>query len=93
MVRRDNPNTYKAAQMAHSKVLAAQREMEAEETPMRRYVYPVPQPAPGPRPAGGADLPAAMTQVLEQLACQNQLLVDLLGAVNSLTAALLCRGR
>ena len=32
-----------------------------------------------------------MTQALEQLACQNQLLVDLLGAVNSLTAALLCK--
>ena len=35
--------------------------------------------------------PAAMTQVLEQLSCQSQLLVDLLGAVNSLTAALLAQ--
>jgi hypothetical protein len=30
-----------------------------------------------------------MNRVLEQLSCQNQLLVDLLGAVNSLTAAIL----
>lgn len=59
---------------------------------MRRYVYPVPQPCPVCS-VDTADLPQAMTQVLEQLSCQNQLLVDLLGAVNSLTAALLCRGQ
>ncbi|BDF66749.1 hypothetical protein AAEU42_01235 [Pseudoflavonifractor phocaeensis] len=90
MVRRDN-RTYRTAQRAHARVLDAQRELEAEAEPMRRYTYPIPQPAPGLCPASEEDLPTAMTQVLEQLACQNQLLMDLLGAVNSLTAALLCR--
>ena len=38
---------------------------------------------PTPPPADGLD------RILEALACQNQLLVELLGAVNALTAATL----
>jgi len=61
------------------------------EEPIHRYVFPIPSacPAPACPPPGGNS--AVQTQILEQLQCQNQLLVDLLGAVNSLTAALLCR--
>ncbi|MEA4954891.1 MAG: hypothetical protein VB096_05190 [Pseudoflavonifractor sp.] len=90
MTRRDS-RTYRTAARAHSKVLAAQQEMELEEEePMRRYVFPIPQPEPGAYSPESEGVSAAMTQALEQLAYQNQLLVDLLGAVNSLTAALLC---
>ncbi len=89
MVRRDS-RTYQTAQLARSKVLAARRELLAEEEPMRRYPHPIPQPC---CPSGTSTEPPSTecTQILEQLSCQSQLLVDLLGAVNSLTAALLCR--
>ena len=91
MTRRDS-RTHRTAARAHSKVLAAQRELELEEEePMRRYVFSIPQPEPGICPHSSEGASAAMTLALEQLACQNQLLVDLLGAVNSLTAALLCK--
>ena len=40
-------------------------------------------------PAPTEECSPCMNRVLEQLSCQNQLLVDLLGAVNSLTAAIL----
>lgn len=88
MTRRDS-HTYRTAARAHSKVLAAQRDLEKEE-PMRRYVFPIPQPEQTPRAPASEGASAAMIQALEQLTYQNQLLVDLLGAVNSLTAALLC---
>ena len=70
---------------------AARQALLAAEEPIHRYSHPIPQAAscaaaPVFEPAGEVS-----TQVLEQLACQSQLLVDLLGAVNSLTAALLCR--
>lgn len=87
MTRRDS-RTYQTAARAHAKVLAAQREMEPEKEPMHRYVFSIPEPQPGDFPPDSVS--AAMTQILEQLAYQNQLLVDLLGAVNSLTAAMLC---
>ena len=61
------------------------------EEPIHRYVFPIPAACPAPAcPAPGASS-AVQTQILQQLQCQNQLLVDLLGAVNSLTAAVLCR--
>ncbi len=88
MARRTS-RTYQTAAQAQAKVQAAQRELLAEE-PMHRYSHPIPQPSPVCSVSGG-DQALAWTQVLEQLSCQNQLLVDLLGAVNSLTAALLCR--
>lgn len=95
MARRNN-RTYRtaAAAAAHSKVVAARQAMLAEEEPMHRYPHPIPRsvsPA-APSPAAPAKLSTpAMTQVLEQLSCQSQLLVDLLGAVNSLTASVLCQ--
>ena len=53
--------------------------------PMKRYVHPIPAPAERPAPPG----PEALDRVLECLAGQNQLLVELLGAVNGLSAAVL----
>ena len=49
-----------------------------EEEPMKRYAHPIPYciDCPTPPPADGLD------RILEALACQNQLLVELLGAVN-----------
>ncbi len=90
MVRR-NSHTYRTAALAHSKVMAAQRELTVEEEPMHRYPHVIPQDSPAPTAFSNGDASAAMTQALEQLSCQSQLLVDLLGAVNSLTAALLCQ--
>ena len=100
MARRMN-RTYRPAAVAaaHSRVMAAKQELLcAEEEPMHRYSHTIP-PATSVTetavPAGPSreelSTPAAMTQVLEQLSCQSQLLVDLLGAVNSLTAALLAQ--
>lgn len=90
MAKRIRTNPYRSATAAHSKVMAARQEMAAaEEEPMRHYPHTIPQA----RSSGCCPQPEqsqAMTQVLEQLSCQSQLLVDLLGAVNSLTAALLC---
>ena len=51
---------------------------------MKRYENPIPLPCCCP-PAGWTELDG----VLEYLARQNQLLLDLLGAVNGLTAAVL----
>lgn len=97
MARRVN-RTYRPAAVAaaHARVLSARRELlSAEEEPMHRYPHPIPPAAPqavaAAAPACAPGDPAAMTQALEQLACQSQLLVDLLGAVNSLTAAVLCQ--
>lgn len=59
-----------------------------EEPAMKRYTHPIPNwssyPWPAPQDSG-----AGLDRVLEELTRQNQLLVDLLGAVNSLTAATL----
>ena len=57
------------------------RDLPAE--PVKRYSNPI--PAPWYPPAAGPELDG----VLEALARQNQLLLDLLGAVNGLTAAVL----
>ena len=103
MVKRSS-RTYRSVAQAHAKVQAAQQELLASaaaaaatrEEPMHRYSHSIPQPSPAPATvipprAPSGDTPAAMTQILEQLSCQSQLLVDLLGAVNSLTAAVLCQ--
>lgn len=60
----------------------------AREEPMRRYPHPIPM-CRDSSPAPTEECSPCMNRVLEQLSCQNQLLVDLLGAVNSLTAAIL----
>ena len=54
--------------------------------PMHRYTYPI-TPARCVRVQEGGD--GVHTRILETLLEQNQLLSDLLGAVNSLTAAVL----
>ena len=56
-----------------------------EEEPMKRHPHPIPCPADCPSPPGAE----ALDRVLEELACQNQLLLELLSAVNGLTAAVL----
>lgn len=98
MMARRYSRTYRSAAQAHAKVTAARQELlsTTAEEPMHRYPHPIPQPSPvreaaAPACSCGEDTPAAMTQALEQLSCQSQLLVDLLGAVNSLTAAVLCQ--
>lgn len=67
--------------------LAQQMELEPsrDEVAMKRYIHPIPCCCP-PCPAEcGTDLDG----VLEALARQNQLLLDILGAVNALSAAVL----
>ena len=89
---RPNRGTYQTAEAAHSKVMAARQALLAEEEPMHYYPHPIPPAAPiAPCVPTINESGEVWTQVLEQLSCQSQLLVDLLGAVNSLTAALLCR--
>jgi len=94
MARRDCRDTYRTLAHSQAKVLEARRELEAQqeeqgrrEEVIHRYVYPIPRPDPA-RTEGGS---AEMTRMLELLQVQNQLLSDLLGAVSSLTAAVLCR--
>ncbi len=65
--------------------------METEEEPMNRYIHVFTRQAERyacscPAPAGDT---ALLERMLETLTEQNQLLVDLLGAVNALTAATL----
>ena len=96
MMTRRNSRTYQTAAAAHSKVIAARQELAAErqrsaqEEPMHRYPHLI-QSCPVQDSLSCTDHSAALTQVLEQLSCQSQLLIDLLGAVNSLTAALLAQ--
>lgn len=63
-----------------------------EDMPMCRYSHPIPtcehKRGCGSR-GGRCACEEELEQILAALACQNQLLVDLLGAVNCLTAALL----
>lgn len=82
--------------LSASSAAPAPTPVPAPEEPMHRYSHSIPLAAQAvetvtPVRSGGEDTSAAMTQVLEQLSCQSQLLVDLLGAVNSLTAAVLCQ--
>ena len=67
--------------------------LEPPEPPMHLYVCSPPAaPASHPaHPLPDRELSASVIQILEQLNAQNQLLVDLLGAVNGLAAAILCR--
>lgn len=58
----------------------------AEEESMNRYIHPIPQAFPA---CAGRGSQVCLERVLEALACQNQILTDLLGAVNALTAATL----
>ena len=59
--------------------------LEEAEEPMKRHIHPIPCCCPPYPPAGPADLDG----VLEALARQNQLLLDILSSVNALSAAVL----
>ena len=64
------------------------REDRMEDVPMNRYSNPI--PACCPRQSGQCLLQEeSVDHILTALACQNQILTDLLGAVNGLTAAIL----
>lgn len=86
---RHNSRMDKTAALAQA--ASIQRQAEAIEEPMKLYRSAAPGAAGCCLVCEGADALAFRTQVLEQLSTQNQLLVDLLSAVNSLTAATLCR--
>lgn len=90
-----NRTTYRTQQTSTLSQLSSctplsAEDLTAEEEPMRRYPHPIPM-CTDPAPVTSDDCSPCMNRVLEQLSCQSQLLVDLLGAVNSLTAALLAR--
>ena len=74
------------ASAAQSQSLAARQTLSAEEEPMRIYSNPI---MTTPTATAGETSNADLARILEQLSCQSQLLVDLLGAVNALTAATL----
>ncbi len=58
---------------------------------MSRYIHPLPvRPVPCRRE--GREQAALLEQLLEQTCRQNQLLLDLLAAVNALTGAVLTKG-
>ncbi|MCI7474207.1 MAG: hypothetical protein MSB10_11140 [Clostridiales bacterium] len=75
-------------QEARQRAAAILAQSQPMEPAMKRYAHPIPcwsGPVWSPPSAGGE----GMDRVLEELTRQNQLLMDLLGAVNSLTAATL----
>ena len=61
--------------------------LEVEE-PMHRYIHHIPAPIPQ-RPQVSTDVQTSLDYISERLAEENQLLVDILGAINALTAATL----
>lgn len=76
-----------AAIIAQGRQVAAAPVAEPEE-PMNRYIHTIPASCPAESCACGGGS-ATLDRILETLCCQNQLLLDLLGAVNALTAATL----
>ena len=90
--------TYRTAAAAHAKVMAARQaltadlEPDAASEPMRRYPHSIGQKTAGscPLPTPG-DADGIQARILKQLTCQSQLLMDLLAAVNALTAATLAQ--
>ncbi len=83
------PNGRRAQdQQARQRAAAILAQSRPAEPAMKRYAHPIPcwGGCPMPPPAQGGE---GMDRVLEELVRQNQLLLDLLGAVNSLTAATL----
>lgn len=78
--------TARETAQAAVRLLASTEETAAEEEPMRRYPHPIPSCS--CQSAAAGDSSAVLSELSERLACQNQLLVDLLESVNALTAAL-----
>lgn len=90
MPTRQNCRT--SRQTASPRPAATQETVVAEaEEPMRIWPHPICCDAPDECSRDNTCDCPDLERVQELLQCQNQLLVDLLGAVNSLTAALLCR--
>ena len=73
---------------AQTAVQAARQALAPEDEPMRIYSNPITTADATTGQAADADL----GRILEQLSSQSQLLVDLLAAVNALTAATLSLG-
>ena len=81
-----NRTATSCAATAQTQLSTAQQALSAETEPMRIYSNPIAATAATVETeAANADL----GRILDQLSCQSQLLVDLLAAVNSLTAATL----
>ena len=78
-----------AVQRARRRAEELARRLEEEDLPqeeeMKRYIHPIPCCCPS-YPTG---YEVNLDGVLEALARQNQLLLDILGAVNALSAAVL----
>lgn len=97
MATRRNSRTY--PDRVHAKPAQARQELTAPrnippaEEPMRRWPHPIPTPAALPARSEAPEQTQTAALILEQLSCQSQLMVDLLGAVNSLTAAVLCQAK
>ena len=73
---------------------AVSSEASEQEEPMKRYSHPIPLPDnSGGQEPGWRSVQTALDRLLEDMVNQNQILVDLLGAVNSLTAAVLSTQR
>lgn len=102
MTSRRSSRTYPTPAPAQDSIFSAretltvQAALPATAEPIRRWPHPIPTatcsaPAAAACPGREETPSPAMTQALEQLQCQSQLLVDLLGAVSSLTAAVLAK--
>ncbi len=85
MMNNHTGRTYRSAQTARVKPAVTP---EPIEVPMRRYPHPIGAAAPS---GSRAVSPSSLTPLLEEAQRQKQRLVDLLGAVNALTAAVLCQ--
>ena len=88
MPTRCTNRTTSCAGSAQTQTLAAQQTLSAEDEPMRIYSNPIITTATTDNQTTNTDL----VKILEQLSCQSQLLVDLLAAVNAMTAATLSLG-
>ena len=66
---------------------------DLENMPMTRYANPLPNCEEEEPACSDCECARELEVIITLLTCQNQLLVDLLGAVNSLTAACLNRHR
>ena len=90
--QRRRAQAHAAALREAAEELRVEPSMELEEMPMNRYASP--NAVPGTCGCGKSrcreeEIAAMLTQLVELTVCQNQLLTDLLGAVNALTAAML----
>lgn len=95
--------TYRTLQSAQQRVLAAREELRAqtetsaESEPMRRWPHTIPMAETACSACSACcscadeETVTILTQALEKLQYQNQVLTDLLSGVNSLTAAVLCQ--